>query len=494
MSVIAYDRFSGVRHDAVQRELLLDDLQALAPWVIRPSLRQLAIADGKAWLEGYLDLDQSVPGSCIVPSVAFAAAGSTADSDLRPAHLLPLHWQFNAVDDRRLPPGLIAQAVRVRETMSAKHPRSSSFGLRWMLSTAQPAPIARVFPEAIDRDAWSSAWLPLAGGLVSAIQGRRPDLGVIASGAWNSAHGIHSVGSIDEKTRAVVGCGFDRTDDARDPAWPVFHTFCVPDGSNKRDAEKTRDRLAGLAATPLRVVPMLQNLADPTQSIGRFVAAQGGEPPEDCRDFAELTAFYQWLRGNDVVRANGFYEHRLYPQVVRGCIGGNGRSVTANSGLVVAVSTPALVGIAVELFRVKRVLMFYTIPADDVADELRSAVDFTGRMHAASSLAVAAGCPEEAIVSIPVALGGAESRGQAWSYLEGKLATAISDFRRSSESGSLLWECTSGLRVFPHLFEKCFAQRGDQLMVLSSLWQSQSDHRIPLTEELILWTHRGFAE
>ncbi|HBJ35202.1 MAG TPA: hypothetical protein DDZ51_10700 [Planctomycetaceae bacterium] len=161
---------------------------------------------------------------------------------------------------------------------------------------------------------------------------------------------------------------------------------------------------------------------------------------------------------------------------------------------MVAVSTPALVGIAVELFRVKRVLMFYTIPADDVADELRSAVDFTERMHAASSLAVAAGCPEEAIVSIPVAFGGAESRGQAWSYLEGKLATAISDFRRSSESGSLLWECTSGLRVFPHLFEKCFAQRGDQLMVLSSLWQSQSDHRIPLTEELILWTHRGFAE
>ncbi len=159
--------------------------------------------------------------------------------------------------------------------------------------------------------------------------------------------------------------------------------------------------------------------------------------------------------------------------------------------MIAAVSTPELIGIAVQLFQIKSVLLFHTIDENDVPDELKGVCEFSEKAQAAKMLAVQGGCDPENIQLVPIPFGGERSKSNAWSYIEERVRRPIEDFLGGDASQSTLWEMTSGLRVFSHVFEKQFARKGDLMCVISSLWRADRSVRIPLTEELIVWSHKG---
>lgn len=490
--MIIANRFSQAVRAGRERDRLIDDLQGLAPWLLAPEIRRQETESRRSWLLAYLDLQNVVPGSCLVP-----VAMPHSQVGLRPGTLLPLHWAAGCGDDSRLPPALRFQAEQARAALVNDFPAVRRYGLQWLLSSQQPPPLMDVFPEETLSDHWVSAWLPLAAGLLSAVKGRLADPAVAATGQWNERQGVGSVGEIAAKTQTLMRC-YATLESEQPPTvdrdWPEFHTFCVPDGPNRNEAIKTNDCLtkeAGVA--PLRIVPMQPGHSTAQAAIGRLVAAQGMEPADHCDDFLELTAYYQWMRKHDATMASDYYRRRLYPRVAEACRGTLGSEPEAMPGsLVAAVSSPALIGIAVELFRIERLLLFYTVPGEDVPEELRGAVDFTQRMQQAVALATAAGCQPHDIQTQAIPFGGEGMRGRSWEYLSRVLPPHVRRFRRKGTGDQLIWECTSGLRVFPHVFEKEIARSGDVLMVLSSLWQNREDNRIPLTEEVILWKHREF--
>lgn len=135
------------------------------------------------------------PGACWVV-VANQAYGPSL---LRDAFVLPLRWVEDAADDLRLPPKLRSLAERVRlvldkdEALPTSTRPASGWGLTRHAPEGQPPDLS-----GLRRLEWESAWAPLAGGLITAAHGARPDPGIWASGAWIEGH-IESVEGLGAK-------------------------------------------------------------------------------------------------------------------------------------------------------------------------------------------------------------------------------------------------------------------------------------------------------
>ncbi len=146
-----------------------------------------------------------------------------------------------------------------------------------MLGSHSRGPTLRVFPEQENESDFASAWVPLAAGLMSAVENRVPSLSAVATGGWEEHKGLKTVGDIEDKNAASLGL-YDSASSSqlkRDHAWPSVTTFCAIDGPNARDANTAKNKFLGLGASDLGLLKMQLGIRDPRRAIGRLVAAQG---------------------------------------------------------------------------------------------------------------------------------------------------------------------------------------------------------------------------
>jgi hypothetical protein len=310
-------------------------LGPLAPWWLADDVLQVLARE----LPEHFDPPASRRPE--LPSEAGSCSAILANSDpgcrprLRRAFLLPLRWGRGEGDDLALPPDLLRVADDVR-----RHTNLSGWGLR--LSSA-------LGPDGMDlREVdftFDSAWVALAGGLITDAEGGSTRPWVWATGTWAEGGGIGDVDHLEAKLAL-----------ARD--WPVEEVY-LPE----RQA-------AAAPAGRYTVGALRQGPRDWRQAMGEYLASLDVVPPvpEPGDEPAFQACVRYYLRRPDHAEGiNRFYRTHLLRRVADHCRR-QVRSACQPTHLVTVVSTsPELAALSAATFGAPNRLLLHT--SDDKQKE-----------------------------------------------------------------------------------------------------------------------------
>lgn len=452
--------------DAVELVKQLDDL---AQWVICDGVLE-RVARRANW--SHLTSSPTIteankqPGACLLVLVCSAGEHSI----LREGYLLPVHWKHGGTHDPRLP-GMVRQVAD--EALQALG--SNSYSLHMMLP-GQTGPTQPFLPDVTDE--MKSAFASLACGLQMLEKGCRPDFRTIATGRYATGR-IVPVSHIREKTLGVMEFP-PRQSEKR------FTTWFVPAGEGCDIAARTIEEHDLTASQPtqlmLRQFPEFSDLQKQLNSL----LACSGVRPDAASDFGVLQDYYQWLQALDFNEGNKYYNEVLYKQIVdRGFVGGLPDEVRPTH-FVSVVSTPALIGLAHRLFRFENVLILHTVP-EIVIPGQQQRIDFSEKAKQAKDL-IEIGFQKNVSIQ-PFKYRAGLAGMNLWDSLASNLRQHVEPFIKNVQPGRVMWDMTSGLRVFSHVLEKKFARRSDWMLTINQQWSAQQGNRIPCTETLLVWQH-----
>ncbi|MCA9259606.1 MAG: hypothetical protein KDA61_10425 [Planctomycetales bacterium] len=453
---------------------VIKSLGDLAQWIVRDdALERVAVRTANDTLVSPPQIDGCArsPGACLVATVSETGAASI----LREGYLTPLHWVADREHDGRLPNGLRRVADHVLAQLQLR-----GYGLQLMLP-GQKGPRLPLFSD-LDED-MESAFAPLACGLEMLREQVRPGLRTASTGRYVDG-AIGAVGHVAAKTQAVLEFP------PRSPTKRLTHWF-VPAGECVRVARETAARRAArsIRSTPLEVRGFPE-VDDFRRQLSALAACSGVEPPATS-DFAVLQDHYQWLQSLSASEADDYYHRTLYPQIVRrGFVDGPPPDARPTH-FVTVVSSPPLIGLAHELFRFERTLIMYTSPTEAASiSENRS--DFHQRAEEARRLID----PKRraGVVVAPIRYRPELAGASLWSSLRCEMENSVLQFIRDVGRGRVMWDMTSGLRIFSHVLEKSFARPGDWMLTINQQWSAQRGNRIPCTETIVAWKHGELIE
>ena len=450
-------------------------LGSLAGWIVPQKIREAAAdrQNQSGWKQPLTIADEQYqPGGCH----AVVVSGEGKESLLEEAFLLPLHWQKGGTHDTRLPPGLSSTAEQVTGVLN-----TPGYSLHLMLP-GQPGPTDPLLPDIAElqkagaRMPFESAFPALACGLKMLIENKNPDYQTACTGAWQEGRGIVSVGKLSEKTEAVFSF-------PRGGVQPGIRNWFVPSDENVNQAAKRLETLS--PSGDLMIRPLARRTNDIDRVLAPILASSGVQPQPDA-DFAVLQTYYQWLLDKDVAAAEDFYEQVLYEQIGQRCLSHPGSMDPKPTHFVSVVSTPALIGLAHQLFRFEKVLILHTAPEGSFEPSDRHPLDFSGRARQARQLTrlTQIDCDVQ-----PIVYRGDLAGRELLMDVAREMARHIDPFLSGTTAGQVMWDTTSGLRLFSHSLEKRFARQGDWMLNLASQWSPYTNNRIPFTESVLLWKH-----
>jgi hypothetical protein len=307
-----------------------------------------------------------------------------------------------------------------------------------------------------------------------------PDFRTVCTGKYSNGV-IAPVKEIPSKTNAVL-------DFPPRSAEKRFRSWFVPQGMPQEEAasvieEFNKNSNSSPTAVTLRTFPEVGDLARQLDAL----MACSGVCPNPASDFGVLQDFYQWLMNLDRDEAGRYYSEVLYKQILdRGFIGGGPPADARPTHFVTVVSSPALIGLAHRLFQFEHVMILHTAPVQEVPGR-SSRIDFSKQAQQARNL-----FPEgtQRNVQIKPFKYQPELAGkQLWDSLKEGFAQHLGSFIENVDAGRVMWDMTSGLRIFSHVLEKSFARPGDWMLAINQQWSPQHENRIPCTETLVAWRH-----
>jgi hypothetical protein len=294
----------------------------------------------------------SQPGLCWV---LFAVKRPEAYPALRPVFVLPLCWAPGQPDSARLPRPLHALAAAVRAGLGLH-----SWGLQPAFGPEQAGTDLSRLTEATITCA--SGFASLAGGLMVAAAGGKPDPTVWATGVWEPGRGIRPVGHLAAKLAAARALG----------ARVVF----VP------ASQEPEARL--LARDGLEIAALAEGEVDLEKALTEY-RLRLDAPPARTDPFGPRRAWYT-RQHDDEVTVQDYYQTHLLPDLIAHYRGALERSRPGwrPDHLVTTVSAGAreLVPLQVGVLRPRVLWLVYT-PGDDRfrarLDELKRRLAELGR-------------------------------------------------------------------------------------------------------------------
>lgn len=461
--------FYAAANDADVATDLVSDLNDLAQWVIDDNtLRRVAgrlsqSVDAPPQIDGF----NKRPGACLLPLVGTPGTNST----LSEGYFLPVHWQSGGVHDGRLPLSLRATADEVLRVLGLP-----GHSLHLMLP-GQRGPDREFLPDVTDD--MGSAFAALGGGLRMLQTQTSPDFLTVCTGRFENGR-IAPVSHVFQKTKAVLEFP-PRSEVKR------FRNWIVPPGSGIDEVSKAIAAFGNDSSATQLTVRVFSETGDIQQQLNTLLACSGMRPDPGA-SFVDLQDFYQWVIEHDPNQANEYYQKVLYQQILeRGFVGGP-PSEARPTHFVAVVSSPELIGLAHRLFRFERALILYTAAADASSPDSKNA-DFSDRATAAKGLIEGDGCPDA--LPAPIEYQPTLSGPALWKSIRDAMSPHVNEFLKGVQPGGVMWDMTSGLRIFSHVLEKSFARRGDWMLAINQQWSSRRGIRIPCTETLAVWKH-GF--
>jgi hypothetical protein len=445
-------------------------LGALGPWILRAEhRRRFASLAGQKRLQcpPAIGEENCRPGGCCPVIVSGQGEASILDDGF----LLPVHWKTDGTHDLRLPALLRDTADQVRQVLDA--PDAS---LHLMLPD-QEGPREEVFPDAHQGAGFESAFAALACGLRMLQVDQAPDYRTAATGKWDGR--LVQVGHLQQKTRAVAE--FPRGGGQR-----RIVNWYVPEGENAAEADRTLEDLQRHGSKLSLNVRTLSALQPHVLRALAPLFASAGLRPDDQADPSVLQAYYQWLQSTDPGQAEDYYSQVLYQQICRRALADPGPMEPRPTHLVSVVSSPALIGLADQLLQFQHILVLYTVPEIHVAPAEPHGLDFAQRAQQVKQL-IDGGADK---CSLRPFVYRAERIGHdLLQDVAQEMAEPIRSFLDGIAPGRVMWDTTSGLRLFSHTLEKRFARPGDWMLYLHHQWSARTNQRVPLTESVLIWKH-----
>ena len=229
-------------------------------------------------------------------------------------------------------------------------------------------------------------------------------------------------------------------------------------------------------------------------AIGTLLARSGRKPNDDCT-LAELTAHEQFLREQDEKLAKQFYDNHLFPRIKKKCVAGSSLEPLPRA-LISVVSSPAIIAIATQFFQFDNVLILYTVPFDDSVEIGDSDLDSSHINQWRQAILAKNMLEEGSRKVVPILQRFKYDPSISGDQLRKSLVVEISNavhetklLNQYSTAGEVMWDLSSGLRIFSHVLEKGqgLAREGDWLLNLNHAWSSKTERRIPFTESLVVW-------
>jgi hypothetical protein len=210
------------------------------------------------------------------------------------------------------------------------------------------------------------------------------------------------------------------------------------------------------------------------------------EPDPETSPFPVLQMWYRRLLRLDPNAADGYYKSVLYRQIAARFLSHPGDLVPRPTSFVSVVSTPAIIGLAQELFGFRQVLVLYTIPDPESLESTdKHPNDSTARAEEVSAL-LKGKCLS--VECQPFAYRSSLSGQAIRSDVTEAMRKPVTQFLQGAAPGEVMWDTTSGLRLFSLTLEKVFARPGDWMLNIAAQRES-NNQLIPFTENVLVWKH-----
>lgn len=182
---------------------------ALARWWLHSEVLARAAAFAPEYQQHWCH--QGMPQEIGVCTILFVARQPDKYQLLRPVFLLPVQWQPEKEHDPSLPAGLRALADAVLKELRCY---DRLLGRPWGLRMVARCPrLADDLPLS-----WESAWASLAGGVLLAEAGLRPDPQVWVSSCWTPGEGVQDIDGLARKLELATE---EKVAEFFLPAWRV---------------------------------------------------------------------------------------------------------------------------------------------------------------------------------------------------------------------------------------------------------------------------------
>ncbi len=217
--------------------------------------------------------------------------------------VLPLCWQ-KGQHSPQLPKALRELADEVVESLAA----SPGYNARWGLRLAELPGFDQIHLHDDLPWRYSSGWAALAGGLITLVEGLKPQGNVWATGAWEKGSGLARIGGLPEKLSLAK-------------EWKVRHFF-VPESQ----APVARNWMRANAPDQIEI-GILRRTAepDPRTTLNQYLATLASLPedpvaghPNEEQQFQQIRDYYLH---QDAKAARDYYRLHLLPAIVRRCRG-----------------------------------------------------------------------------------------------------------------------------------------------------------------------------
>ena len=453
---------------------LVSELGCLANWIVKHPLR--------CKIASRLAADH-LKAPAILPKLQagdFAIVVGLKDHSeiLETGFLLPLHWKIctnkgdTVGDDLRLPNELLEIANQVRNLFQSEiGTRSVSLNL---LLNHHPAntTLKKLFADLPENFGFGSAFASMAIALKMLLLDIEPDFKTISTGSWDNDR-IGTVGNIDLKTEAVRRFPYGISHPNPEGSRATFTDWFVPDG-NLPQAKSAAEQ-SEFNRDDFKILGFDASSSTPERVLGTALASSGAAPGKNAT-LTELATFQQFLlEKGSTQQAEQFYRSHIFEKVNELFVLDKKIEQVEEFTLIVAVSTPAIVGICCRAFPVKKVIIVYTDQS------------MITRATDAMQFAEAAGVKDVELKQFDY---DPKLTGQSLlDHTSSGLQKAVKDELSQTEPGKIMWELTSGLRLFTHILEKKLARKGDWMIHISQPWDATTNYRIPFTESLIVWQH-----
>jgi hypothetical protein len=369
---------------------------------------------------------------------------------LRDALPLPLAWQKDAEHSSRLPQKLLQLAERILNQLSGTHAPVTSG--RWAVQLHPEIDDGRVDLSGLD-DLLEvdSAWAALAGSLIVAAAGGRPDPLVWATGAWRDRSGVMPV-RLEAKLQLAAEFGLRK--------------LFVP-ASQQNECE------TWAAANRSRNTPEFGTLQEGTTdalSALRSLAAEldvppgKGESPEQRREW--------YLRQTSETRAERYYRTNLLPDIAKRLRRQWLKNGTVCSHVVTILSdSPTLAWLAPKVTGARCCLVLYTKGRNEQEEQEKlAALDWLKE-----SLA------EQCHIA-----------GRHFTSVEQLVANCeqvIDSFTASADPRAVVLDLTPGTKEMTLELALSAARPGNRLMYIRH--ERHRRRPVPFSEQLVLWSATG---
>jgi hypothetical protein len=401
------------------------------------------------WLDGMV-LERAFEGRWHRPSlpatagscwVVFAQDTPPSYPCLAGAYLLPVEWRQHAAHSSRLPAKLIDLVCSVTKELGAKD---------WGLHLSAEAGLDAVDLAAAEGHLeFKSGWAALAGGLVVARDGGKPDPAVWATGRWEGdPAGIRPVGHLDAKIALAAAHG-------------VRHFF-VP-STQVAEAERLA---AGVGQEGPRIGALEEGTPDARAALRAYrrrLRTRPGrsDPRSDRRDY--------YLSDLDPQEEKDFYRENLLPDILESireqwlAVAGE---VPVSHLVTIASDNPALVALAAGAIRPTRCLVLCT---PDKEAQRQEAFDLAKAHHLSGEL-------------IP-------QQFQDVKHMLAEMAGTVQCFVAGASASEVVLDLTPGSKEMSLMLALEVAQPGNRLYYLRH--DRQGPKVVPFRERPLVWQVAG---